>query len=60
MKEELVWINEWTSPGAFFEALDRWIVYYNNSYLHSTLGYTSPARFEEQFNRLNTYLEKAC
>lgn len=60
MKEELVWINEWRSPGAFFEALDRWIDYYNNSYLHSTLGYASPAMFEKQFNRLDTHLQKAC
>jgi len=60
MKEELVWINEWTSPGTFLEALDAWIDYYNNSYLHSTLGYTAPDMFEKQFNRFDTHLEKAC
>ena len=25
LKEELVWLCEWTSPGAFFAALDRWV-----------------------------------
>ena len=60
MKEELVWINEWNSPKKFLEALDRWIDYYNNSYLHSTLGYQSPASFEEEFNRHDTRLVNAC
>ena len=35
LKEELVWLHEWTSPTAFFQALDRWLTEYNASYLHS-------------------------
>ena len=35
LKEELVWINEWTSPTAFYEALDVWVAYSNGTYLHS-------------------------
>jgi putative transposase len=46
LKEELVWLREWTSPSVFFQAFDRWIVEYNNSYLHSALGYRSPEAFE--------------
>jgi putative transposase len=34
LKEELVWLRDWTSPGAFFTALDRWLAHYNASYLH--------------------------
>jgi len=60
LKEELVWINEWKSPKVFLKALDRWIGYYHNSYLHSTLGYRSPVSFEKQFNRRTTRSEKAC
>jgi transposase InsO family protein len=25
LKEELVWLREWSSPAAFFVALDRWL-----------------------------------
>jgi hypothetical protein len=32
-------LREWTSPTAFFAALDRSLAYYNNSYLHSAVGY---------------------
>ncbi len=63
LKEELVWINEWTSPTAFYEALDAWIGYYNSTYLHSTLGYMPPEKFEKQFNqnkRQETLLKMAC
>ncbi|WP_243438497.1 IS3 family transposase [Fundidesulfovibrio soli] len=60
LKEELVWINEFTSPGAFLESLDRWIDGYNANYLHSTLGYRSPEAFEaEQLSR-ETQLADAC
>ena len=60
LKEELVWINEWKSPQAFFEALDRWISNYNSSYLHSTLGYVPPEIFEQQQLGRDTLLKKAC
>ena len=63
MKEELVWINEWRSPMAFFKALDNWINHYNSSYLHSTLGYKPPETFEAEFNQKNTNktpLKHAC
>ena len=48
LKEELVWLREWTSPTVFFEALERWIADYNTSYLHSALGYRSPEAFEAE------------
>lgn len=63
LKEELVWINEWTNPQSFYQALDEWIVYYNTTYLHSTLGYMPPETFETQFfNQLQqeTPLKIAC
>ena len=60
LKEELVWINEWSSPTAFFIALDLWIEKYNSSYLHSTLGYKSPEQFENEISRPNALLKEAC
>ena len=46
MKEELLWLREWRSPFELFSALGEWIEKYNTTYLHSTLGYMPPVRFE--------------
>ena len=48
LKEELFWINEFTSPSAFLEDMDRWIEGYNANSLHSTLGYRTPKDFEAE------------
>jgi putative transposase len=48
MKEELLWLREWTSPFELTDALQTWITYYNGSYLHSALGYRPPNKFEEE------------
>jgi putative transposase len=42
LKEELVWLHEWTSPAAFFAALDRWLTDYNATHLNLALGYRAP------------------
>ena len=55
MKEELVWPHEWNSITAFAEKLKEWLQFYNNHYPHSTLGYTSPVKFEQE-----TILHVAC
>lgn len=60
MKEELVWINEWRSPTAFTEALNRWIEEYNRGYLHSALGYKSPEDAEQELLDPRTHLKRAC
>ena len=49
MKEELLWLREWSSPFELTEALDEWIEYYNRFYLHSALGYRSPIKFEQEY-----------
>jgi putative transposase len=49
MKEELLWLREWTSPFEVADALGKWISYYNDSYLHSSLKYKSPNKFEEEY-----------
>jgi len=50
MKEELLWLNEWISPFELTDALQSWIKYYNQDYLHSALEYKSPIEFEKNFN----------
>ena len=49
MKEELLWLHEWTSPFELADALAQWISKYNGSYLHSSLKYKSPNQFEEEY-----------
>lgn len=63
MKEELVWLQEWHNPEEFKRALRHWINHYNTQYLHSTLGYQTPERFEAKFYETKqdeTPLKRAC
>jgi putative transposase len=60
LKEELVWLREWTSPAVFFAALDQWIADDNTGYLHSALGYRSPEAFEDEHLSRATPLPTAC
>lgn len=49
VKEECLWLQEWTCPFALGSALERWITHYNEHYLHSTLGYKPPSQFEREY-----------
>jgi putative transposase len=60
LKEELVWLREWTSPNVFFATLDRWLAEYNATYLHSALGYRAPNAFEAEHLGHATTLARAC
>lgn len=59
LKEECLWLREWRSPFELALALDNWIKHYNRDYLHSSLGYQSPERFEAQHVSHNTQLVPA-
>jgi putative transposase len=50
LKEECLWLQEWTCPLELFEALTRWINQYNEHYLHSALGYKPPRQFERAYH----------
>jgi putative transposase len=50
LKEECLWLQEWTSPFALIRALEVWITDYNTHYLHSSLGYQSPRQFERAYH----------
>ena len=49
LKEELLWLREWSSADHIRRALNEWIEKYNRSYLHSALGYRSPNQAEEAY-----------
>jgi putative transposase len=50
MKEELFWLREWSSVNQLTGELTRWIDWYNDSYLHSALGYRTPNQAEKGYN----------
>ena len=50
IKEEVIWLNEFTSVQEAKEKIGKWInVDYNKFYVHSELGYMSPEEFEKQY-----------
>ena len=49
LKEELMWLREWPSATELQKELDCWIEYYNESYLHSALGYHPPNWAEKTY-----------
>jgi transposase InsO family protein len=51
LKEELLWLREWTSPFDLAEQLKNWVDYYNDRYLHSALSYKAPNQFEKEYNK---------
>jgi putative transposase len=50
LKEELLWLHEWTSPFNVAEALTQWFEQFNVTYLHSRLGYRTPAAYEQAYH----------
>ncbi len=52
LKEECVWLREWTSPFELAEAVTAWIERdYNTAYLHSSLGYRTPTQYEAEWHQ---------
>lgn len=49
MKEDCVWINEWSDPFRFQMDLEAWIHSYNTNFPHQSLGYKTPAQFMKLF-----------
>jgi transposase InsO family protein len=50
LKEECLWLTEWTCPFELITALEAWIADYNEHYLHSALGYKPPRQFEREYH----------
>jgi putative transposase len=49
LKEECLWLHEWSCPFTLVKALDKWIHDYNTQYLHAALGYKTPRQFERDY-----------
>jgi putative transposase len=51
LKEECLWLREWTCPFELITALEVWITNSNEHYLHSALGSMPPRQFEREYHR---------
>ena len=60
MKEELFWLREWGNERELSHQLDKWVQYYNRSYLHSAHGYRTPIQAEEAYYRKHASEPKAA
>jgi putative transposase len=49
LKEECLWLQEWTCPLKLMHALKDWLAHDNEHDLHSALGYQSPRPFERDY-----------
>jgi len=59
LKEELFWLREWESESELSCEFDKWVYYYNSSYLHSALGYRTPIQAEEDYKNHTSHLNAA-
>ena len=50
LKEECLWLHEWTCPVTLASALETWIEDYNTHDLPSALGYKPPRQFEREYH----------
>ena len=60
IKEELFWLKEWKGEAELSKELDKWVEYYNRSYLHSAHGYHSPICAEEEYYKNHTSHKNAA
>lgn len=57
IKEELLWLNDFTSFEQAYKAIEAWIRNdYNRLYVHSALGYRSPLEYRQQWEQHQSQL----
>jgi putative transposase len=54
LKEECLWLQEWTCPLASMKILEGWIDQYHEHDLHSALGDKTPRQFERDYHRCHS------
>lgn len=53
IKEELIWLREWSSVEELAIEMEKFVEYFNDQYLHSALGYKTPNAFETDWIKCN-------
>jgi len=56
LKEELLWLREWTSPLELEQALVAWIEWDHTRSLHAALGYRTPCQVEQQLSHSTQFV----
>jgi len=51
LKEEPIWLREWSNHNEVERAVKEWIKGYNETYLHSTHGYRPPVWAEKNYKK---------
>lgn len=54
IKEDFVWVSDYSSPVEFREGFKAWVERYNTDYPHSSLKYLTPCQFEKEHLQLIT------
>lgn len=54
IKEDFIWVREFSSPIEFTETFKQWVDNYNTDYPHSSLHYQTPCQFEKEQLLLTT------
>ena len=54
IKEDFIWVSDYSSPVEFTEGFKAWVIRYNNDYPHSSLKYLTPCQFEKEQLQLTT------
>lgn len=54
IKEDFVWVREFSSPFEFTEGFKIWVEDYNHDYPHSSLNHLTPCQFEKEQLLINT------
>jgi len=48
IKQDFVWVQEFTTPNELTEGFTEWVEWYNTDYPHSSLNYQPPCEFEKE------------
>jgi hypothetical protein len=49
LKEECLWLQEWTCPVTLASVFNTWVDDYNDHYLRSALGHKPPRQCEREY-----------
>lgn len=49
IKEDLIWLQEWTSFQQLYNALEQWIEDYNTDFPHSSIEQLTPCQYEQDY-----------
>ncbi len=59
IKEELCWLQEWSSVKELAVEMEKFVEYFNEQYLHSALGYKTPNAYENEWFKNNQITRSA-